>query len=381
MESKVLVDTPLLGQTERAAGEVVPACLDIAIDDRSGSIQVRDPRSFHAGRRAFCRRLIEAAARQPGIVKAEIELGSATCRIQFEPGSANARAMADALSAAVAQAATKTQASRTLPWWRSEKQWSSLTAYPVSGDVSLWETLESEPGRIALRHTGAPRDRGRLARVRDSIVRVKGVESCRTCTWSPTLVIQYEPDSPIVPRLFDTLERALRGLDPASFEVPIRMMGRGEQRAGSTPCVTGPRRLLYLGFAGGCFLLTGVGLVVPGVPTVPFLLATSYFLARSSPTLDRRLRATAFFGPILEEWELHEGLSALSKGKLIGLTATIVLVTIGVAQLSTPMVLLIVLVSSVSIIGVIRMPGIEDEPGTNAALTHSARLALPSPGV
>ena len=75
--------------------------------------------------------------------------------------------------------------------------------------------------------------------------------------------------------------------------------------------------------AGGAFTLTLVGLVVPGVPSVPFLLATSYYLARSSPRLNERLRRTAFFGPILQEWEGHDALSLTSKGKLIGLTATI----------------------------------------------------------
>ena len=75
-----------------------------------------------------------------------------------------------------------------------------------------------------------------------------------------------------------------------------------------------------------------------GVPTVPFLLATSYYLARSSPGLNERLRRTAFFGPILREWEGHRALSLASKGKLIGLTATTVVVTVVLAPL-TPLAL------------------------------------------
>ena len=40
--------------------------------------------------------------------------------------------------------------------------------------------------------------------------------------------------------------------------------------------------------------MTLVGLVVPGIPTVPFLLATSFYLARSSPSMNERLAGRRF---------------------------------------------------------------------------------------
>jgi uncharacterized membrane protein YbaN (DUF454 family) len=372
VEAKVL-ETPLNGRVERAPGDVVPACLDIAIDDRSGSIQVRDPRSFHAGRRAFCRRLIEAAVRQPGILKAEIELGTATCRIQFDPGSSTARAMAEALSVAIGQATAKARASRTLPWWRREREWSRLTAYPIGGDVSLWETLESESGRLTVRHSGAPNDRGQLARLRDSVVGLVGVDSCQTCTWSPTLVVQYAPESPIAPRLLDALECGLRVGDTAGSPLLVR------KTQADVPHATGLKRLLYLTIGGGCLALTGVALLIPGMPTVPFLLATSYFLARSSAALDARLRRMSFLGPILEDWEFHRGLSLTSKRKLVGLKATIVLITVAIVPLTTSVLLLIVLIGCVSIVGILRLPGVEPDATGKSALNHSGRLALAGP--
>ena len=36
------------------------------------------------------------------------------------------------------------------------------------------------------------------------------------------------------------------------------------------------RCLMYMALAGGAFSITLVGLVVPGIPTVPILLATSF---------------------------------------------------------------------------------------------------------
>ena len=45
-----------------------------------------------------------------------------------------------------------------------------------------------------------------------------------------------------------------------------------------------------LAAAGGCFVMSIVGVITPGIPTVPFVLATGYFLARSSPGLHQRFR-------------------------------------------------------------------------------------------
>ena len=129
----------------------------------------------------------------------------------------------------------------------------------------------------------------------------------------------------------------------------------------SEPIASGWKRLTYLAMAGGAFTLTLVGLVVPGVPTVPFLLATSFYLARSSPRLDGMLRDAAFFGPILREWESQSGLSVTSKAKLIALTATIVIVTVLIAPL-TPLALgVILLFSSLSVLGIASMPALTSE--------------------
>jgi uncharacterized membrane protein YbaN (DUF454 family) len=126
------------------------------------------------------------------------------------------------------------------------------------------------------------------------------------------------------------------------------------------------RRLMYMALAGGAFSMTLVGLVVPGIPMVPFLLATSFYLARSSPSMNERLRRTAFFGPILREWEGHGALSLASKGKLITLTGTIVVVTVVLAPL-TPIALCVILViSSLSVYGVTRIPALTSDSEASA---------------
>jgi uncharacterized membrane protein YbaN (DUF454 family) len=125
--------------------------------------------------------------------------------------------------------------------------------------------------------------------------------------------------------------------------------------------------------------MTLVGLVVPGIPTLPFLLASSYYLARSSPRLDERLRRTAFIGPILQEWERYKGLSRWSKGKLIGLTLAIVTVTVVVAPLTPVTLVVITLITTLSIYGVVRIRALPDEPRAGAPRRGRTRLAVPAP--
>jgi uncharacterized membrane protein YbaN (DUF454 family) len=151
--------------------------------------------------------------------------------------------------------------------------------------------------------------------------------------------------------------------------------------SGPLEVATGFQRIEYLALAGGAFSLTLVGLIVPGVPTVPFLLATSYYLARSSPALNERLRRSACFGPILTEWELHHALSRSSKGRLIGLTLTVMAITLAITPFSILALVLIFAVSSLGIYGIERLPALSEEPAPQAplALDVQPRFALPAP--
>ena len=57
-------------------------------------------------------------------------------------------------------------------------------------------------------------------------------------------------------------------------------------------------------------LMLGLGLLgayLPVLPTTPFLLLATYFLARSWPQLNRRVHRLPIFGKYLREWNEHRG--------------------------------------------------------------------------
>jgi uncharacterized membrane protein YbaN (DUF454 family) len=350
---------------------------DIAIDGAAGTVRVYDPRVFRAGRRLFCRRLLEEATRRPCVRQVEVDIESASCRIEFGPGLVPAQDMANIVAAAVRDAAGRSPDAERIPMWRLPPDWCALTAYTPSaaGEPSLWETLERRPGRIRIRNRGRARDHGRLARLAENLAGRDGIAGCRLAHRSRVLTIDFRPDAPIAHRLLDEVERTLEELRASPLPHPnATSWALGDAATGAS---TGLHRLTYFALACGSFGLTLVGLVVPGIPTVPFLLATSYYLARSSPRLDEKLRQTAFFGPILAEWEQYGGLSWRSKDKLIGLAGFTLVVTLILSPLA-PLTLVVVLVLwSLSIFWITRLPGLSQEQDARVRTGGAASLMHP----
>ena len=66
--------------------------------------------------------------------------------------------------------------------------------------------------------------------------------------------------------------------------------------------LSAPVRWLLQGLAGLCLLLAAVGVVLPVMPTVPFLIAAAWAAARSSPRLHRWLLTHKRFGHHLRDW-------------------------------------------------------------------------------
>ena len=56
-----------------------------------------------------------------------------------------------------------------------------------------------------------------------------------------------------------------------------------------------------------------VGIVVPGLPTVPFVLLAAFAAARGSAHLHRRLLAHRRFGPVIRDWQAQGAVSRRAK--------------------------------------------------------------------
>lgn len=72
-------------------------------------------------------------------------------------------------------------------------------------------------------------------------------------------------------------------------------------------------RLIYLVLAYFFLALAIIGIFLPGLPTVPFLLLTAWCASRGSVRLHRWLYAHPQIGKLLIDWETKKAISRSSK--------------------------------------------------------------------
>ena len=85
-------------------------------------------------------------------------------------------------------------------------------------------------------------------------------------------------------------------------------------------------RLLWWLLAYASLGLGIVGIVVPGLPTVPFVLLAAFAAARGSRHLHAWLLAHRRFGPLIHDWEREGAVSRRAKRLAIGMMALCALV-------------------------------------------------------
>lgn len=89
----------------------------------------------------------------------------------------------------------------------------------------------------------------------------------------------------------------------------------------------GVRKVLYIGFGTVCTILALAGVVLPGLPTTPFLLLASWLFVRSSPSLHARLESSRLFGPYLKRYRKRGGVTVKGKTMIVILMLSVVAVS------------------------------------------------------
>lgn len=64
-------------------------------------------------------------------------------------------------------------------------------------------------------------------------------------------------------------------------------------------------RYFYLSLGWFCVALGGVGIILPIMPTTPFLLIAVWAFSKSSPELAEKIRNHARFGAFVRHWQDH----------------------------------------------------------------------------
>ncbi len=199
----------------------------------------------------------------------------------------------------------------------------------------------------------------------DQVEGYEGVRKARCVAPQSLMRIAYDELTLTNGRLLTAINHSLSTL-----------LDRPEPSQSAPLLATGAARLGYLALGGGCLVMSGLGLVLPGLPTVPFVLATSYFFVRSSPRLDRRLRQSRVFGQMLRDWDEHGGIRPRAKFMAIAFSLSLSTVMVLVLQPTLGTLVLIAIGTGIGITFILRMPTVH-EP---AALEAPRRLSLPNAG-
>ena len=105
----------------------------------------------------------------------------------------------------------------------------------------------------------------------------------------------------------------------------------------------------YLVLGYSCVVMGGLGVVLPLLPTTPFLLLAVWCFARSHPDLARRLEAHPRFGPTLVAWREHRIIPR--RAKIAAVTAMLASFALAWVTVGHPLVLvsLALIMGSVSV--------------------------------
>ncbi|MGG5214751.1 MULTISPECIES: DUF454 family protein [Rahnella] len=82
------------------------------------------------------------------------------------------------------------------------------------------------------------------------------------------------------------------------------------------------KRILLIMVGWLCVVLATLGVVLPLLPTTPFLLLAAWCFARSSPRFHHWLLHRSWFGSYLRHWQAHRALPKGAKPKAVALIVT-----------------------------------------------------------
>lgn len=82
-------------------------------------------------------------------------------------------------------------------------------------------------------------------------------------------------------------------------------------------------RPLYFALGWTMVLLGLLGVVLPGLPTTPFLLLAAFAFGKSSPRLKAWLESHPTFGPPIRDWEERGAISRRAKRLALTMMAVI----------------------------------------------------------
>jgi len=108
-------------------------------------------------------------------------------------------------------------------------------------------------------------------------------------------------------------------------------------------------RTLWFGLGIAAVAAGVVGIVLPLVPTTPFLLLAAFAFSRSSPRFEAWLVDHPRLGPPIRDWRAHRAIGRRAKVVAVGLMAATLVATWAAGVGTTILVVQVVVLAAVSV--------------------------------
>jgi hypothetical protein len=139
------------------------------------------------------------------------------------------------------------------------------------------------------------------------------------------------------------------------------------------------REVCYGFLAAGSLGVAWVGLLVPGIPSVPFVLLAAHFALQASPRFRQQLLKSRMFGQMIQDWQEHRAIQRRVKIKASVLTVAILVFSLLIAPPIAAFYVLILFMSAMGLLLISRIPVL---PSTEANETSQnlANISQTTPG-
>ena len=118
--------------------------------------------------------------------------------------------------------------------------------------------------------------------------------------------------------------------------------------------------LIAAGFVS--LALGGLGVILPGLPTTPFVLLAGACFVRASPRLHAWLLGTRWAGPMLKDWETHRSLRRRTKWLALLTMAITISISLWILKDQRHIQLVVLLAAFIGAWAVWRIPVREQTP-------------------
>ena len=100
-----------------------------------------------------------------------------------------------------------------------------------------------------------------------------------------------------------------------------------------------PRRAFWLAVGFAALALGAIGVVLPVLPTTPFVIVAAFAFGKGNPRLETWLVSSRLFGPMIADWREHGAIAPRFKAMAIVMMAVVFLIS--VAMSVSPLVLIV----------------------------------------